>query len=189
MKSSKKLAFIFILLAVSAVSTPVFAKDKFKVCWSIYVGWMPWDYGAKEGIVRKWADKYGITIDVVREPSDGYWANVWMKKPWCACYWSGRPTADSMLSIAYAADAAWNDTFWKHDSFNALLKAGRAELDESKRREIYVEMQQILSDEGGVVVPMFANYVFAASNKLKHDKIAANWDVDGQKFSERWWFD
>ncbi len=35
---------------------------------------------------------------------------------------------------------------------------------------------------------MFANYVFAASTELNHGKIAANWDVDGQKFSERWWF-
>ena len=43
-----------------------FAKDSFKVAWSIYVGWMPWDYAAKEGIVKKWADKYGIDIEVVQ---------------------------------------------------------------------------------------------------------------------------
>ncbi|HVL01453.1 MAG TPA: putative urea ABC transporter substrate-binding protein [Dongiaceae bacterium] len=36
------------------------------MCWSIYVGWMPWDYGAQQGIVKKWADKYGIKIDVVQ---------------------------------------------------------------------------------------------------------------------------
>ncbi|WP_455199870.1 putative urea ABC transporter substrate-binding protein [Kaarinaea lacus] len=66
MKTHKKLIFIFILLSIALLSTPLHAKDKFKVCWSIYVGWMPWDYGAKEGIVKKWADKYGITIDVVQ---------------------------------------------------------------------------------------------------------------------------
>ncbi|MEZ5529625.1 MAG: putative urea ABC transporter substrate-binding protein [Porticoccaceae bacterium] len=42
------------------------ARDDFKICWSIYVGWMPWAYGAESGIVKKWADKYGITIDVVQ---------------------------------------------------------------------------------------------------------------------------
>ena len=130
----------------------------------------------------------GIEIDVVREPNDGYWSNVWMNKPWCACYWSGRPTPDAMFSEAYSKGAAWNDTFWNDDSFNALLVEGRAELDQAKRREMYAEMQQILRDRGGVVVPMFANYVFAATNKLKHSKLASNWDVDGQKFSERWWF-
>ncbi len=42
------------------------AKDKFRVAWSIYVGWMPWGYGDQAGIVKKWADKYGIEIEVVQ---------------------------------------------------------------------------------------------------------------------------
>lgn len=41
-------------------------RKNFSVCWSIYVGWMPWGYGAEAGIVKKWADKYGIIIDVVQ---------------------------------------------------------------------------------------------------------------------------
>ena len=45
---------------------PAQAKDSFKIAWSIYVGWMPWGWAADNGIVKKWADKYGITIDVVQ---------------------------------------------------------------------------------------------------------------------------
>ncbi len=41
-------------------------RSKFSIAWSIYVGWMPWDYGANAGIVKQWADKYGIEIDVVQ---------------------------------------------------------------------------------------------------------------------------
>lgn len=41
-------------------------KNKFKIAWTIYVGWMPWDYGSHSGIVKKWADKYGIEIEVVQ---------------------------------------------------------------------------------------------------------------------------
>ena len=41
-------------------------KNDFKVCWSIYVGWMPWGYIQDSGIMKKWADKYGITVDVVQ---------------------------------------------------------------------------------------------------------------------------
>jgi NitT/TauT family transport system substrate-binding protein len=56
-----------ILLALTLLSsTNVLAKDKFSICWSIYVGWMPWDYGESSGIVKKWADKYDIEIDVVQ---------------------------------------------------------------------------------------------------------------------------
>jgi NitT/TauT family transport system substrate-binding protein len=57
--------FAALLLALT-FSTSAIAKDEFKICWSIYVGWMPWAYGAEEGIVKKWADKYDIEIEVVQ---------------------------------------------------------------------------------------------------------------------------
>lgn len=41
-------------------------KTDFKVAWSIYVGWMPWGYASDTGIVDKWADKYGISIEVTQ---------------------------------------------------------------------------------------------------------------------------
>ena len=41
-------------------------KTDFKVAWSIYVGWMPWGYASDHGIVKKWADKYGIKIEVTQ---------------------------------------------------------------------------------------------------------------------------
>jgi len=57
--------FAALILALS-LSSFTHAADSFKVCWSIYVGWMPWAYGAEKGIVKKWADKYDIKIDVVQ---------------------------------------------------------------------------------------------------------------------------
>lgn len=59
---AKKTVLLFALL----VSVPSFAADHFKVCWSIYAGWMPWSYAQSSGIIKKWADKYGIDIDVVQ---------------------------------------------------------------------------------------------------------------------------
>src|SRR5258708_1053999 len=41
-------------------------KTSFKVAWSIYVGWMPWDYANQSGILKKWADKYGIKIELTQ---------------------------------------------------------------------------------------------------------------------------
>ncbi|MEM7527728.1 MAG: ABC transporter substrate-binding protein [Pseudomonadota bacterium] len=131
----------------------------------------------------------GITINVVREPADGYWSNVWMKKGWVGSYWGGRPTEDWMLSQAYQSGADWNEAHWSNERFDTLLKEGRAELDAAKRGEIYGEMQRILRDEGGSVIPMFSSYVFARSTKLDHGpNMASNWDMDGHKLVERWWF-
>jgi NitT/TauT family transport system substrate-binding protein len=42
------------------------AKKEFNIAWTIYVGWMPWPYAAETGIVKKWADKYGITINITQ---------------------------------------------------------------------------------------------------------------------------
>lgn len=52
--------------AIAALHVPAIAAEKkdFKVAWSIYVGWMPWGYASDTGIVKKWADKYGINIEV-----------------------------------------------------------------------------------------------------------------------------
>ena len=56
-----------LFLGLTAVA-PVQAQERtsFKIAWSIYVGWMPWGWAADEGIVKKWADKYGIEIEVVQ---------------------------------------------------------------------------------------------------------------------------
>jgi len=75
----------------------------------------------------------GITVNVLREPDDGYWSNVWLQKPFCTSYWGGRPTPDLMFSAGYAAGADWNDTHWANERFNELLVAARAELDQTRR--------------------------------------------------------
>ncbi|HSM28460.1 MAG TPA: putative urea ABC transporter substrate-binding protein [Thioalkalivibrio sp.] len=63
-----RLAVLGALLAALTIAGPAQAqsRDSFKIAWSIYVGWMPWGYGAASGIVAKWADKYEIDIEVVQ---------------------------------------------------------------------------------------------------------------------------
>jgi peptide/nickel transport system substrate-binding protein len=140
-------------------------------------------------LFKEHAAKAGIDIRVEREPDDGYWTNVWNKKPFCMCFWQGRPSEDWMFSEVYARDAPWNDTHWKNARFNALLVSARAELDTDVRRAMYREMQQLVSDEGGVIVPMFANYVMARGSSVAHEpRIGSNLDLDGWKCIERWWF-
>ena len=134
------------------------------------------------------AAKAGIKIQVVKEPSDGYWSNVWMKKSWSMSYWSARPTVDLMFTTAYAADANWNETYWKNERFNKLLIEARAELDEKKRAQMYFEMQQIARDEGATVVPFFSNIVVVASNKIGYENFGAGLDLDDARGPERWWF-
>jgi NitT/TauT family transport system substrate-binding protein len=59
---------LLLLCTITLFSVNTLAADKpsFKICWSIYAGWMPWDYAQQSGIVKKWADKYGIDIQFVQ---------------------------------------------------------------------------------------------------------------------------
>jgi NitT/TauT family transport system substrate-binding protein len=70
MRTPFKRALAGLILATSIVmaQAPTMAAEKttFRVAWSIYAGWMPWGYASDSGIMKKWADKYGITVDIVQ---------------------------------------------------------------------------------------------------------------------------
>jgi len=49
-----------------SAEAPKPARTEFSIGWSIYAGWMPWPYAQQAGIVKKWADKYGLKINIVQ---------------------------------------------------------------------------------------------------------------------------
>jgi NitT/TauT family transport system substrate-binding protein len=56
-----RFALLILSLTVCGFSQ---AADKFKACWSHYTGWEPWGYATAQGILKKWADKYGIEVEM-----------------------------------------------------------------------------------------------------------------------------
>jgi peptide/nickel transport system substrate-binding protein len=121
------------------------------------------------------AAKAGITLEVKREPGDGYWSEVWNKQPFSASYWGGRPTQDQMYSTAYYSKADWNDTRFFNENFDKMLFAARAELDTEKRKKLYADMGQIVRDEGGVITPMFNDFIDATNAQV------GGWVEDGNQ--------
>jgi peptide/nickel transport system substrate-binding protein len=140
-------------------------------------------------LYKEHAKKAGIDIEVSKAPADGYWKNIWIKKPWASGRWGGRPTEDWMFSTAYAAGVPWNETLWENKRFNELLVAARGELDNAKRREMYVEMQRIVNDDGGVVAFVFPSDLHAATDKVKFTNLSGNFQMDGGRCCEKWWFE
>ena len=112
------------------------------------------------------ANAAGIPLQIQLEPDDGYWTNVWNVEPFCASYWGGRPVQDQMYSVAYLSSAEWNDTRFKNAKFDELLMQARAELDQTKRKADYSEMAHILRDEGGLILPMFNEFVHGVSDAI-----------------------
>jgi peptide/nickel transport system substrate-binding protein len=131
----------------------------------------------------------GIQLSIRRQPADSYWDKVWMQAPFCMGYWGGRPTADQMLSTAYKSDAKWNDTHWRDPKFDALLLQARAMLDDTKRRELYREMQLMVSDDGGAMIPLFADYIDATSSKLQGATPHPLFNFMGGRLAEHVWLE
>ncbi|WP_134681845.1 ABC transporter substrate-binding protein [Paracoccus ravus] len=138
-------------------------------------------------VYRTAASGAGIDVSIQREPADGYWDNVWMKAPFCMSYWGGRPTADQMLTIAYQSSSAQNDSHWANADFDRLLTEARALLDDEKRREIYWELQRMIHDDGGVMIPMFGDYLDGVSNKVQGVTPHPMFNLMGARMAEKVW--
>lgn len=135
------------------------------------------------------AEQAGISLQITREPDDGYFENVWMKKPFTADYWTKLASADAQLTQGYFPGSPFNETHFDNARFNELLVQARATLDEAKRKEMYGEMQRLIHEESGAVIPMFANYVWATKATVAHqDELSTKGDLDGFRCIERWWF-
>ncbi|NDW44407.1 ABC transporter substrate-binding protein [Ruegeria sp. PrR005] len=130
----------------------------------------------------------GIPLEIKREPGDGYWSEVWNVQPFCASYWGGRPVQDQMYSTAYLSTADWNDTKFKNADFDAMLLQARAELDPAKRKEIYSKMGMLLRDTGGLICPMFNDFVDATSNTLAGWETDPNGELMSGQITRKMWF-
>lgn len=59
-------SFILSLALLASFPSLAAVKKEFSVCWTIYAGWMPWGAISNQKIIDKWADKYGIKINIVQ---------------------------------------------------------------------------------------------------------------------------
>lgn len=118
-------------------------------------------------IYQESAKKAGIQIDVKREPADGYWNNVWRVAPFCMSYYGSRLTQDLMYATEHLSGSPANETNFKRDDFDKLIKEARVEADEAKRKELYYAAAVMVRDEGGSIIPVFNNNLNAATAGLK----------------------
>ena len=100
-------------------------------------------------VVQQAGAGIGMNIKVDRVPSDGYWSNYWLKAPVHFGNINPRPTPDILFSLLYQSTAPWNESQYKSEKFDRMLVEARGALDEAKRKAIYWEMQEMVSNEAG----------------------------------------
>ena len=138
-------------------------------------------------LVQASAAKAGLNIELVREPNDGYWSNVWKKKPFTMANFNLRPAPSHIFGISFACGANWNDAFWCNDRFETLHKEGRVETDVANRKAIYGEMQEIVHNDGGGAIFAFPSNVDAHALNIRGNELDAVGILCGYRIAERAW--
>jgi peptide/nickel transport system substrate-binding protein len=140
-------------------------------------------------VMQQSAKLAGLNLKVNRVSADGYWDTHWMKDPMGFGSVNARPTANILLSQFFKSDAAWNESGWKNDQFDQLLVVSRGERDESRRKQMYADMQTLINQHSGVAVPMFASTIDGVAKKLKGYHAIPVGGFMGYMFAEHVWLD
>jgi peptide/nickel transport system substrate-binding protein len=135
------------------------------------------------------AAEVGMKLAVNRVPADGYWSNHWMKHPLGFGNTNPRPTADLLFSTLYKSDAPWNESGWKNEQFDQLLLAARGEADETKRKQMYCDMQVLVHEKCGVGIPVFINLMDAYDKRVKGYGSIPVGGLMGYSFADHVWLD
>jgi peptide/nickel transport system substrate-binding protein len=131
------------------------------------------------------AARSGIAVNIQKEPTDGYFDKVWLKGPFVASYWAGRPAATQMLDVAYKRGAPWNETHWSDTRFETMLAAAQADTDEAKRKAVIWDMQAMLRDASGSLIPCFRDWLDAHHQRVGGHTPHSGFDMDNGRIAEK----
>ena len=138
-------------------------------------------------LLQATASKCDIPIEVKKEPADGYFSNIWLKGSFVASYWGGRPAATQTIEIAYQSKAPWNESHWVNPKFDDLLAKAQAETDEAKRKQYIWDMQAMLTEESGTLIPCFRDWLDAHGKKVGGHTPHSGFDMDNGRIAEKAW--
>ncbi len=103
-----------------------------------------------------WA-KAGVEVEVIVEPESIYYGdNGWLEVDLGITGWGSRPYPQFYLDVMLTCDAIWNEAHWCSKEFDALVEIAGTTLDETVRKEAYINIQKMLNEEGPLIIPYFS---------------------------------
>ena len=114
--------------------------------------------------MREMAKPAGFRINVETMPHATYLAQVWKKGPFYVGFYNMQATADAIFSLLYTSDAAWDETRWNNKAFDKLVEEARVTTDETKRRALYGQAQELIHQDVPSVIPVFFDLLSGRRN-------------------------
>jgi peptide/nickel transport system substrate-binding protein len=118
-------------------------------------------------VVQQMVAPAGIKLEVKTTPWSVFNENTYKKKALYVNNWFGRATIDETVFPYFHSTGSWNEGKYANPKLDKLLEEGRSSTDMGKRRELYAEVQRVISDEGHYAVTYFTQYVSAMRASVK----------------------
>lgn len=109
----------------------------------------------------------GIKVNVVLVPADIYWSDYGGKVPFHIGNWGFRPSIDETFHVAYHSTASGNESRWSDPQLDEWIDAARGEQDPDARTQLYAQAQELIMEDGAVIVPCFRPIVSAAHTRVQ----------------------
>lgn len=120
-------------------------------------------------VVQAMAKPAGIQIEVieVKVSGDIYFGNYWGRPPFFISIWEFRPSIYETFAIGYYSQSAWNETGLVIPKLDQVLDEARGALDPERRKTLYKEAQQLMIEEGAVIIPYFQPVLTALRKRVQ----------------------
>ncbi|MFC2031695.1 ABC transporter substrate-binding protein, partial [Chloroflexota bacterium] len=125
------------------------------------------------------AAEAGIEINVIQTPGDTFWDDVWLTQDFVTSAWSRRPVIVAE-GMAYTCESQYPETHWCRPEFDETMAAAASTLDPDAQLELLHEMQTMIAEDGGVIIPMFVHAVAGMRAEC------SGWEPHVQNFNNDW---
>ena len=131
------------------------------------------------------ASAAGITIKIISETLDVYYGsnNDWINVEFGITGWAARAVPSVLLKQLYRTGSSYNEVHYSNPKLDALIDSSSQELDPAKRKAQYKQIEQIISDDGGTILPFYSSTIVPYNTRV-HDTILVE---DGWHFYKKAW--
>ena len=133
-------------------------------------------------VYKEMAAKAGINVKIKQLPSSAFW-DQWMKWPFSISGWNGRIPATANMNLALRCGAKWNESYYCNKELDALLNEADGTVDVEKRRQLFCQIQTIMQEDSGYIIPFFAPEFTAYR---KNVNIPSAWSRGGFLWHQMW---
>ncbi|MFZ4850281.1 MAG: ABC transporter substrate-binding protein [Caldilinea sp.] len=109
----------------------------------------------------------GVTVAIEKIPAGTFWSETYMQAPFFISWWPVFSDPEGVLPLAYSSSGFYNESGWSDPKVDELIVAARGTQDVNQRKAIYAEIQQVISEQGGVIIPYVAPTLQAIRNSVQ----------------------